>query len=390
MTKSLVFLSNSLTPHQIPFCEEMYRILGNSFNFIQTAPMSEERKQMGWRIEGVHPYLLTWQQNPSLCQKIVYDAGCVMAGSAPEHLLQSRIRASKLLLRYSERPLKKGLEPLKYLPRLLKWHYQNPPHKPIYMLCASAYTAGDYAKFGLFKNRTFKWGYFPATKTYDINNLLAKKSTAKQVNILWAGRFLDCKHPELALKTAYKLRHAGYKFSLKFIGGGPLENRLKEQTQELHLTDFVCVLGMMPPEQVRAHMEQADIFLFTSDFNEGWGAVCNEAMNSGCAVVASHAIGSVPFLMKHTKNGLIYKNGNFQELYKQVVYLIEHSQERKSMGKEAYYTIAGYWNAEIAAKRLLELMENIRQGKDMVFNEGPCSPAQPIFQKDMYEYLTSN
>ena len=33
-------------------------------------------------------------------------------------------------------------------------------------------------------------------------------------------------------------------------------------------------------------MEQADIYLFTSDRNEGWGAVANEAMNSACAMVA--------------------------------------------------------------------------------------------------------
>jgi glycosyltransferase involved in cell wall biosynthesis len=61
----------------------------------------------------------------------------------------------------------------------------------------------------------------------------------------------------------------------------------------------------MAPEAVRDHMEAADIFLFTSDFNEGWGAVLNESMNSACAVVASHAIGSVPFLLKDGENGFI-------------------------------------------------------------------------------------
>ena len=74
--------------------------------------------------------------------------------------------------------------------------------------------------------------------------------------------------------------------------------------------DCVEMLGAMSPDEVRAYMERADVFLFTSDFNEGWGAVLNESMNSGCAVVASHAIGSVPFLIKDGVNGLIYENGN--------------------------------------------------------------------------------
>lgn len=55
--------------------------------------------------------------------------------------------------------------------------------------------------------------------------------------------------------------------------------------------------------KVREHMEDADIFLFTSDYNGGRGAVLNESMNSGCMVAASHAIGSVPFLLEDGKRG---------------------------------------------------------------------------------------
>ena len=53
-------------------------------------------------------------------------------------------------------------------------------------------------------------------------------------------------------------------------------------------------------------MERADIYLATSDRQEGWGAVINEAMNSGCAVVADHMMGAVPYLISHEENGMIY------------------------------------------------------------------------------------
>ena len=36
---------------------------------------------------------------------------------------------------------------------------------------------------------------------------------------------------------------------------------------------------------------------------EGWGAVVNEAMNSGCAVVADHMIGAAPWLIRQGENG---------------------------------------------------------------------------------------
>ena len=48
-------------------------------------------------------------------------------------------------------------------------------------------------------------------------------------------------------------------------------------------------------------MEQANIFIISSTHEEGWGAVVNEAMNSGCVVIGSHAAGAVPFLIENAK-----------------------------------------------------------------------------------------
>ena len=118
------------------------------------------------------------------------------------------------------------------------------------------------------------------------------------------------------------------------------------------------------------------IFLFTSDRNEGWGAVLNEAMNSGCAVVASHAIGSVPFLIDNGKNGLIYRSGEIQDLYEKVKYLIENWNKAEEIGKNAYGTLVGLWNAEIAAERFKRLVQEIKAGNTTdLFEDGPCSNA---------------
>lgn len=78
-----------------------------------------------------------------------------------------------------------------------------------------------------------------------------------------------------------------------------------------HLSEYVTFAGFKKPEQVREYMENADIFLFTSDYGEGWGAVLNEAMNSCMAVVADCGIGAAPFLLKPGKNGMVYPDGNF-------------------------------------------------------------------------------
>ena len=81
---------------------------------------------------------------------------------------------------------------------------------------------------------------------------------------------------------------------------------MQEKIKKEKLDDCVHMLGSMSPEQVRLYMEQSQMFLFTSDRYEGWGAVLNEAMNSGCAVVASHIIGSAPSFVTSDCSHIVY------------------------------------------------------------------------------------
>ena len=149
----IVFFSNFFNHHQAALSDALWRKTNGEFLFVETCPMPQERKLLGYS-EIQREYTRNINGNESLVSQKLQEADLVIAGSAPESLIRQRIKTGKLLFRYSERPLKKGLEPAKYLPRLIRWHWRNPFWKPIYLLCASAYAAGDYAKFGLFRKRT--------------------------------------------------------------------------------------------------------------------------------------------------------------------------------------------------------------------------------------------
>lgn len=211
-----------------------------------------------------------------------------------------------------------------------------------------------------------------------------KLETSDTVQILWCGRFLDWKHPEKAIYVAEKLKKDGYKFKLMMIGIGELHQQIDISIKEKNLEDHVELLGSMSPEKVRKHMDKANMFLFTSDFNEGWGAVLNEAMNSACAVVASHAIGSVPYLIKDAQNGLVYKNEDLDDLYNKVKFLIDNPNIQKEFGVNAYNTLKNEWNAGIAANRLIQLVKEIQnKGECDLFKSGPCSRAE-ILKNNWY------
>ena len=196
---------------------------------------------------------------------------------------------------------------------------------------------------------------------------------------MWVGRFIDFKHPEVAIELAKKLKEKDHKFILNMVGVGELEDNIKRIISEYKLENNVRLLGSMTPDEVRKYMEESQIFIFTSDRGEGWGAVLNEAMNSACAVVASHEIGSVPFLIKNNENGLIYEDGNTDDLFNKVEYLLNNMKICAKIGHSAYETMINLWSPEIAARRFVELSKNLLEKKEFnKYNEGPCSKAERL------------
>ena len=371
----------------------MMKHLENQFTFVETEPIEQERLDMGYEDMGEkYPFVLKSYKNDECyarALKIGFESDVVIIGSAPEIFIQERLRENKVTFRYTERILKQGL--IRILdPRVSYgiWS-QNTRYKKknMYLLCASAYAAYDMSLLKAYPDKKYKWGYFPEVKKHDIEQLMKKKRKDGKISILWAGRFLKWKHPEVAVKTAEGLKKAGYQFKLTLIGDGEAKSDLVSYVQQNQLQDVVEFKGFMSPEKVRNHMEEADIFLFTSDFNEGWGAVLNESMNSGCAVVASHAIGSVPFLVKHGINGMIYKDGDDKELLSLVMQLCDDDNLRESIGKQAYRTLAEEWNAKNAAVNFLKLAQSIFNGKKNEIPSGPCSVAEVVSQKKMYEFI---
>lgn len=47
---TITFVSNYINHHQIPFSNAMYAQTGEDYCFIQTEPMEEERRNMGWSV----------------------------------------------------------------------------------------------------------------------------------------------------------------------------------------------------------------------------------------------------------------------------------------------------------------------------------------------------
>lgn len=380
----VTFFGRSLNIHQVHFSDEMYKLLGENYVYALCIPLKEVGFKGGKDFHN-RPYCLTVCEN-EISRKTAYSLALTsdVAIFGADSLMYERIRmkhpSAGLSFEVSERWLKRGWLNV-FSPNLLRWlWYYNCGHwdkKPLYKLCSSAYVAGDHFKLHSFIGKCYKWGYFTKVDSIDIEGLM-DSTTSKRITIMWVARFLDWKHPELVVQLAKKLKDSGYDVKIDMYGVGARLKETKRLSNQLQVTDIVTFKGSVPNDEVLAAMRQHDIFLFTSDRREGWGAVLNEAMSNGCAVVASDAIGSVPFLIKDGANGLIFRSEDVDSLFKKVVYLIDNPTKKRELAIQAYHNMMNIWSPKSAAHNFMILVNDLNEGRDSSIIEGPCSKAIPV------------
>ena len=365
----LTFFSNFMNHHQLPFCLEMVKVLGDDFKFVATKQIPDERIKLGYEdMNSKYDFVVSAYKDVELAKKLAIESDIVIFGEAPNFYL--RLRKDKITFRYSERIFKSRFSIRSLIGMILRNYNLNKDYN--YLLCASAYAAKDYNMFNFFKNRTYKWGYFPEVKKYDnIEKLINNKNDN---SILWVGRFIEWKHPEIMIDVAKFIKANNLKYKITMIGEGVLKNDIKKCILDNNLENFIEVYDSMSPQNVRKYMEKSKIFLFTSDRHEGWGAVLNESMNSGCIVIANNTIGSVPYVISNGKNGFKYKS--IDELYSILLNISSNNIDCYTISKNAYETISKIWCPEEAAKRFLQMAKNILENKeiDNLFVTGPLSP----------------
>lgn len=386
---TVVFVSNYINHHQIPFSNAMYEHLKEDYYFVQTEPVEEERIAMGWDENPDFPFLKKYYKEPDVCKKLIMDADYVIFGGTDEEsYIRQRLEAGRVVIRYSERIYKEG-QWKAISPRGLYKKYMDHTkyrNKDVYLLCSGAYVPSDFHIVRAYPDKMFQWGYFPPVKTYEVPVMNYKRNDV--IQIIWAGRMIDWKHPEVMIYLARALKKEHLNAHILMIGDGPLKKELETRILSEGLEKYIELPGFMKPDMVRLEMERSHIHLLTSDYREGWGAVLNESMNSGCAPVANCAVGAAPYLIRHGKNGFLYPNGDLDKMVDIVKKLIEDTALRERVGQNAYDTIVTEWNGNVAATRLLAFIEGLKRGENCIPDSGPMAKAKVIPQGKMYGECT--
>lgn len=388
----LAYFINYINHHRIALADELYYILHDDFVLIATMPQNV-RELKGGADFSSRPYCLMAAENEEshlLAIKYACESEiCSFGAGAMEYAIDraKNGRRDGVVFEASERWLKRGwINCLS--PNLIKWWwtYQTIYKKAgFYKLCSSAYAAIDHYRLHTYKNRCYKWGYFTyVDKDFDIEGTIQDRAISGIISFMWCGRFLTWKHPELPIMMAAKLKSEGYRFVLDMYGdegnaakhdGVYSRSRLENLIKKMGVEDCVNLCGNHPNDTILEEMRKHQIFLFTSDKNEGWGAVANEAMSNGCALVASDAIGSAPYLIRDGISGCLYKSCDANSLTSKVKWLLAHPKELVNMQRQAFLDMVNIWCPKVAAENLLQLAADLQCGKQTSIEIGPCSKA---------------
>ncbi|HWK21375.1 MAG TPA: glycosyltransferase [Microbacteriaceae bacterium] len=119
---------------------------------------------------------------------------------------------------------------------------------------------------------------------------LANQSRPKpptgEISLLWAGRLVGSKRPDLAIRTIATLNASGKRCAhLTICGDGPERHRLTELARRLGVDDSIEFRGAVAHSEVRELLERTDVALFTS-FRDSSAPFLVEALGMGVSAVA--------------------------------------------------------------------------------------------------------
>lgn len=359
----VLYAGKNINHHQVPFVLSLMNLLGkDNVRYASLKMIEKERLSMGFE-QYSGQWLIDINQDYDLFQKWWYESDVVITNVRDFYsLIDKRINQKGLVFFTSERWFKEpeGLLRLlhpKILNLLIKFKRMS-SSSYLYYLPQGFFAYKDLSQFGIFKGKSFNFGYLTPKDSFAIIDSNYNRLPLNKINILWAGSIIKLKRVDLLVRAFIQINNEFPNTYLTILGEGSEKNKIESLLS--HNLDSNCYnLGcFVDNKALREIMREADIYVFPSNGAEGWGAVVNEAMSESCAIVLSNKTGATS-MIKDGVNGLLFKNGSVNSLYDALRKLCSNKDYLESIKRNARNTIEEEWNSDVAAYRFLDICNNL-------------------------------
>lgn len=111
-----------------------------------------------------------------------------------------------------------------------------------------------------------------------------RQLNAQEVRLVWLGRMVASKRPDIAIDLIAMLKYKGICAKLSMLGDGPERAALQKHAADLGVAEHVHFVGRVPWERTFDYYDQSDFLVFTS------------MRDSSCPAVLEAAARGVPTL----------------------------------------------------------------------------------------------
>jgi len=185
--------------------------------------------------------------------------------------------------------------------------------------------------------------------------------------ILSIGRFVPKKGFPVLLDALHRLKNEGLSFQCHLIGGGPLENQLRQFVQQYGLQGDVVLLPALAQNKLLAYYEKATVFALACEVQadgdrDGIPNVMVEAMAMGVPVVST-AISGIPELIVDRENGLLVPQRNAAALAKALKEVLTQPDFARALAKAGRDSVEQEFDAFKNIRRVGSLLSQALDGK---------------------------
>jgi glycosyltransferase involved in cell wall biosynthesis len=172
--------------------------------------------------------------------------------------------------------------------------------------------------------------------------------------LVHVGRFAPPKNHALLIEAFAQVR-SDAPLNLLLVGGGELENAVREQVSALGLQERVRFLGVRA--DVADILRASDVFVLSSRV-EGNPLSVLEAMAAGLPVVST-AVGGVPELVREGETGLLVPSEDAGALARALQALMDNPARRQAMGAAARQHAVAHFDIRHTVRGYEQLYESL-------------------------------
>jgi glycosyltransferase involved in cell wall biosynthesis len=178
--------------------------------------------------------------------------------------------------------------------------------------------------------------------------------------IVAVGRLIDKKGFADLIQACRFLAERGTSFRCQIIGEGPLEEKLRQQIENLNLRDLVELPGPKPQPEIRKYLAAGTVFVLPSVIDPEGGmdnlpTVIMEAMATGVPVVST-VTGGIPEMVIDNETGFLVRAGDASALADAIEKVVVDPSLARHLGEKGHERACELFSIEKNIRELLGLL----------------------------------